>query len=93
MTTFPELMEILSEVACKEMYNAVSDWHRQKRDEREQWNNLYIDFIENDIYCLWRDEMPKPDEQGGYEYEELVRFTLSFRDKYLNFGERRDKIS
>jgi len=92
MTTYPELMELLSGLATNEIYEAVSDWYREREGWTGKWNEFYSKFIEDDIYLLYRDELPKPDDQGAYLDSYLVNFLLKFKLLYELFDGERDKL-
>ena len=81
MTTYPELMEILSETLTTDVYNQISQWHSERIKEA---NGTIFQYE----HALWkiRGSVPKPDEQGGYAPEELARLAVRLIEIFKSMG-------
>jgi len=88
-----ELLEdLISDKFHRHIIPEILKWHREAEAESQKGYDLYTDFIENDIFLLWDADLPEADDQGAYEYEDLVTFVLRFKKIYEDFREKRDKL-
>ena len=92
MTTYPEIMEVLEEIACGEMYNRISSIVSKMEKESYEEYKRTTNFLENDFYNL-KKCFPVPDEQGAYKYCDLVNFVLKFKETWYKIYEDQMKES
>lgn len=81
MTTYPRLMEIISEKTVETLYNTISDWHSKEiRDTNKELGK----FSE----ALWKimKEFPRRDEQGAYEVVAMLNFIENARRTFTDLG-------
>jgi len=78
MTQYTDLMEAVHENA-EALYNLISPIIQERvQDERDEHAD-YSNFMGNTIFKLVN-TAPVPDEQGSYDYLDLIKFFIDFKE-------------